>query len=279
MATLPLPNISGRSLHFSTLPVEIRAITYQHLFSEANLLTQTIFNSRNRVDPVRISKTTSILRVNRQCYMEALPLFYDHATFTMRNVSGWRAASYSSSLSPWTGPTTARIRNLVITRSTAPCRAPLLGDIFPSLRCVTIEVFGRPPHTLSITPPAKAKINLATTVLMLYDHLHRQKLHMMRAQPFHGILLKITDDPRDWWMGIELWRRIISGEGKGQYKMCLKVDLTDAIPWVKRDYPHTGAASCCAGGSVVGFYNPDNQMWTFTVNGRQIIVPELLDML
>ena len=220
---------------------------------------------------------TSILRVNRQCYAEALPLLYHHATFTMRNVVGWRTAPFNPSLSPWAGPTTARIQHLVITRS-SPCgRARALDKLFPSLSSVEIELFGPPVAKLSLTPPPKSKINLATTVLMLYDHMCKQNLNVTEAHPFDCMLFNVTEDRRDWWIVPALWRRIKYGEGKEQYEMNLKVDLSDTIPWVKKWYGATSAARCSSGGSIVGSYHPDKQQWLFKVNGRFVVVPELLE--
>ena len=274
MAAFILPHISGGASHFSTLPVEIRVMVYHCVFRGTNLLTETIFNSRKQVDPSRISKITSILRVNRQCHAEALPLLYHHATFTMRNVVEWPIAAFNQSMSPWTGPTTARIQHLVITRSSPNGRVRSFDKLFPSLSEIEIELFGSPVGKLSLSPPPKAKINLATTVLMLYDQMCKRDLYVMKAQPFNGMLFNVTEDQRDWWIIAALWRRIKYGEGKDQYNMVLKVDLTDAIPWVKKRYGATSAARCSSGVSIAGYYQPVGEWWSFKVNGRCIIVPE-----
>ena len=112
---------------------------------------------------------------------------------------------------------------------------------------------------------------------MLYDQMCNNKLSVMEAQPFNDMLFKITEDARDWWIVVALRRRIEFGEGRDQYDMCLKVDLTDAIPWVKKWYGATSAARRCSGGRIVGTYQPDKQQWSFNVNGRIIVVPELLE--
>ena len=85
-------------------------------------------------------------------------------------------------------------------------------------------------------------------------------------------------EPDESWVLVALWHRITYGQGKVQYDMCLTVDLTDMIPLVKEKVAGTGAASRCTGGSTIrGVYHPDEQIWTFAVNGRQIKVPELLE--
>ena len=99
----------------------------------------------------------------------------------------------------------------------------------------------------------------------------------MEAQPFNGMLFNVTEDERDWWILAALWRRIKYGEGKDQYEMVLKVDLTDTIPWVKKWYGATSAARCNAGVSIAGYYQPDEKRWSFKLNGRHIIVPELVE--
>lgn len=277
MAALTLPNISGGSPHFSTLPLEIRDMIYRHLFRGTNLFHEPKLNNRKQVDARCISKITSILRVSQQCYAEALPLLYYYGTFTMMNVEWHYQDCYDSlnpSISPYIGPTTAKIRHLVITRSNLCDCAPSLGKLFPYLSSVEIELFGSPPGKLSLTPPPKAKINLATTVLKLYRDMCEQNLEVMEGPLFTGELDKLTEDERDWWIHDALWRRVASGEGQDQYDMCLKVDLTDAIPWVKELYSGTSAARCGPVGRVLGYYQPDEQQWLFTVNGRSIIAPE-----
>lgn len=59
--------------------------------------------------------------------------------------------------------------------------------------------------------------------------------------------------------------------------MCLKIDLTDAIPRIDHKHGIHAAAFHYTGGTSVGVYNPDEQMWGFMVRDRQIMVPELLD--
>ena len=89
MAALTQPCMPGKPLaYLSTLPVEIRIEIYEHLFKGANVLTRV--SCRNgKINPLRVSKITSILQVNHRFYAEALPLFYDRMSFILRYVVAW----------------------------------------------------------------------------------------------------------------------------------------------------------------------------------------------
>lgn len=97
---------------------------YEHVFDGASVLvTETLLNEEH-VDPSCMSQITNILPVGRQCYAEALPMFYKHAIFTMRNVRshGVHSSFVEPTFSSWTGRTTSRIRNLFITQSSPRAR-------------------------------------------------------------------------------------------------------------------------------------------------------------
>ena len=168
-AALSLPHLPGPQPHFSALPAEVRVMIYKYLFNGDNVGMDTILRSHTKIDPSRISKLTNILRVNRQCHAEAWPIFYDRVTFTMRRFPHDCSVPPALRTPSSTEITTANIRELVITQSNlCPFIAPL-GELFPSLRRVCVEVLGKPTAKLSVRPPSKSSIRMAKKVLNIYQ--------------------------------------------------------------------------------------------------------------
>ena len=105
----------------------------------------------------------------------------------------------------------------------------------------------------------------------------KRQIYYVRAEPVLDILFELCKDPRDDWVVNEMVWRNTFGIGKDQYRMYVKVDLTEALPWIRGPCAAIAQALRGAGGRIIGIYNPDTHMWMLCIGGRRIDIPELLN--
>ena len=241
---------------------------YECLFKDTVLSTDTCAQTPNGMPLPQISKLTNILRVNSKCYKEALPILYDRVTFKMSNIK----LGSPNVPDAWLGPTTEKIRDLNISQCTL---SPFLGELFPSLRQVCIEVMSK-PQRLSLLPPPQVKIRMAKKVLKIYDDMCLLKVQHFQAKNYRNILSSIAEDPKDQWVFDALQDRFYHILGTDQYRMYVKVDLTAALPWIEGTYSVTAQDLHFSQRKVIGIYNASTQLWMFCINGKRIDIPELI---
>lgn len=245
---------------------------YRHLFSGFTLAAETLFPDKQRFGPSPLSRLPSILRVSPLCYREARPLLYQLCTFSLRDLD---IEPPSPPMDRIHAPSTFLIQKLVIHSCTMCDNMPELGQLFPSLQHVTIIVFDQCKRRLTNRPPSPIKERIARRVLGAFDKMSIAGTYAIKTKPMQALLWTIvhdrSDHRSDWWILKHLHERSEFLLGRLQYSLRLQVDLTECVPWIK------GRVSDEKISWIVGVYDPDEEEWTFDVNGRRVTIPEAIE--
>jgi hypothetical protein len=224
MCSFYLP-VAGPHPYFTNLPAEVRTIIYKELFESLHLYFEQDQCTTGGWTTV-LSPITNILRVSRQCYLEARHIFYSNSTFTIRRPLN--PANFETFHQRY--PRAADIKKLVLTPSCMLSGTSQLElrQAFSSLQRVAIDMFSMKPRGPAMMEPPKIKIGMATQILKIHHHMCRRKLTTKIGNRFRFTLGELCEEPRDWILKL-LKSRQKEYQGKGQYKLLLTVDLLDVV--------------------------------------------------